>query len=145
MSDPPTLHRDLTSKNILLDRFLRAKIAGTTFVIVALTPLDSRLFVSPVRSTVQHTDFGLSRFKEENGVFTQGCGALAFMVRSSGLQTHAPPMRPACLVDDVHMMLTQDPGARGLPRGSLQRKGGRLLLRHRTMTISITCRVSTLL
>ncbi|ELR22297.1 nonreceptor tyrosine kinase, putative [Acanthamoeba castellanii str. Neff] len=51
MSDPPTLHRDLTSKNILLDRFLRAKIA----------------------------DFGLSRFKEENGVFTQGCGALAFM------------------------------------------------------------------
>jgi hypothetical protein len=67
-------------------------------------------------------------------VFTQGCGALAFMVRSPRLETHFPPVRPACLVN-VHMMLTQGPGARGLPRGSLQRKGGRLLLRHRTMTI----------
>jgi hypothetical protein len=34
-SDPPTLHRDLTSKNILCDRFLRAKIAGAFFVKVA--------------------------------------------------------------------------------------------------------------
>jgi len=73
-------------------------------------------------------------------VFTQGCGALAFMVRSPGLHTHAPPVRPACLAD-VHMILTRGPGARGLPRGSLQRKGGRLLLRHRTMTISIAYRV----
>lgn len=48
MSDPPTLHRDLTSKNILLDRFLRAKIAGTTYVILALTSLDRR---SPFRLT----------------------------------------------------------------------------------------------
>ncbi len=108
MSDPPTLHRDLTSKNILLDRFLRAKIAGTTYVIVALTPLYGAFLSHPVRSTVQHTDFGLSRFKEENGVFTQGCGALAFMVRF-------PATNSCADVHDAHTRFRRPRSTEGKP------------------------------